>query len=231
MLTLLDNKLWFPPQDKALKDPNGLLAIGGDLSAERLLLAYTMGIFPWFEEDQPLLWWSPDPRAVLAPEDLHVSRSLAKLAKRAPYRLTINTAFAQVISQCRQLREQKEGTWITRDIEAAYCQLHSQGHAHSIEVWQGSELVAGLYGMNLGQLFCGESMFHRVDNGSKLAMLALCRHFSRYGGTLIDCQLPNLHLMSLGVGTCDRADFLKALHKLQGLPLREGCWQPGELTF
>lgn len=231
MLTLLDNKLWFPHPDKALQDPNGLLAIGGDLSPDRLLLAYSMGIFPWFEEDQPLLWWSPDPRAVIAPDDLHVSRSLAKLAKRAPYRLTVNTAFAEVIRHCRQLREHKEGTWITRDIEAAYCQLHQAGHAHSIEVWQGDTLVAGLYGINLGQLFCGESMFHLVDNGSKLAMLALCRHFSRYGGTLVDCQLPNPHLMSLGVRAWHRDDFLSKLQTLQRLPLREGCWQLGELTL
>ena len=231
MLTLLDHELWFPPPDKALQEPNGLLAIGGDLRPERLLLAYQLGIFPWFEEDQPLLWWSPDPRAVIAPEELHVSRSLAKLAKRAPYRLTINTAFAQVISQCRQLREHKEGTWITPAIEAAYCQLHSQGHAHSIEVWQGEELVAGLYGINLGQLFCGESMFHRVDNGSKLAMLALCRHFARHGGRLIDCQLPNPHLMSLGVRAWHRRDFLPTLQSLQRRPLDDACWQPGELTL
>ena len=231
MLTLLDHKLWFPSPHQALQDPSGLLAIGGDLSPERLLLAYTMGIFPWFEQDQPILWWSPDPRAVIAPDKLHVSRSLAKLAKRSPYRLTINTAFTQVIRHCRQLREHKEGTWITADIEAAYCQLHQQGHAHSIEVWQGSQLVAGLYGINLGQIFCGESMFHLVDNGSKLAMLALCRHFSRYGGALIDCQLPNPHLMSLGVDTWPRSDFLPRLQALQGLALREGCWQAGELTL
>lgn len=195
------------------------------------MLAYSMGIFPWFEQDQPLLWWSPDPRAIIAPDDLHVSRSLAKLVKRAPYRLTINTAFDQVIRHCRQLREHQEGTWITQDIEAAYCQLHRQGHAHSIEVWQGSQLVAGLYGINLGQLFCGESMFHLVDNGSKLAMLALCRHFSRYGGRLIDCQLPNPHLMSLGVRTCLRADFLTTLKALQTKTLQNGCWQPGELIL
>lgn len=231
MLTLLDHQLWFPPPSQALADPNGLLAIGGDLSPERLLLAYTMGIFPWFEQDQPLLWWSPDPRAIIAPEDLHVSRSLAKLAKRAPYKLTINTAFFQVIQACRELREHNEGTWITADIADAYCQLHENGHAHSIEVWQGEHLVAGLYGVNLGQLFCGESMFHRVDNGSKLAMLGLCRHFSRYGGALVDCQLPNPHLASLGVTTCSRADFLDTLKLLQQQPLLPGCWQPGELML
>ncbi|MDX1269182.1 MAG: leucyl/phenylalanyl-tRNA--protein transferase, partial [Oceanisphaera sp.] len=170
MLTLLDHRLWFPDPALALNDPDGLLAMGGDLSSERLLLAYRMGIFPWFDQSQPLLWWSPDPRAVLEPEQLYISRSLAKLARRNQYRLTLNTAFDQVIRACRQLRENREGTWITPGIEQAYCRLHQQGHAHSVEVWQDDSLVAGLYGIALGKLFCGESMFHRVDNGSKLAM-------------------------------------------------------------
>ncbi|GGB38991.1 leucyl/phenylalanyl-tRNA--protein transferase [Oceanisphaera marina] len=231
MLTLLDNQLWFPPPTQALQEPNGLLAVGGDLSPARLLLAYQMGIFPWFEQDQPMLWWSPDPRAIVAPDQLHVSRSLAKLARRKHYRLTINTAFEQVIHACRSLREHKEGTWITADIERAYCQLHRQGHAHSVEVWQENQLVAGLYGISLGTLFCGESMFHRVDNGSKLAMLGLCRHFRRYGGELVDCQLPNPHLMSLGVQTWPRSRFLHKLKKLQQEPLISGCWQSGELVL
>lgn len=231
MLTLLDHSLWFPHPNQALKDPNGLLAIGGDLSPERLLLAYSMGIFPWFEQDQPFLWWSPDPRALLEPQQLHVSRSLAKFVKRAPYRVTKNTAFAQVIHHCSQLRKDQEGTWITADIEAAYCQLHQAGHAHSIEVWQGEVLVAGLYGINLGQLFCGESMFHLVPNGSKLALLALCRHFARHGGKLIDCQLPNPHLLSLGVTTAPRSHFLKQLSLLQNQALTPECWQQGEITL
>ncbi|MHA6963422.1 leucyl/phenylalanyl-tRNA--protein transferase [Zobellella denitrificans] len=231
MLTLLDEHLWFPDPMLALDEPNGLLAMGGDLSPERLLLAYRMGIFPWFDQSQPLLWWSPDPRAVLDPASLHVSRSLAKLARQGRYRLTINTAFEQVIGQCRQLRERREGTWITPGIEKAYCRLHHQGQAHSIEVWQQDRLVAGLYGLGLGRLFCGESMFHRVDNGSKLAMLGLCRHFARHGGRLIDCQLPNPHLLSLGVTTWPRARFLRKLKELQQQPLALSCWQPGELTL
>ncbi|WP_375057717.1 leucyl/phenylalanyl-tRNA--protein transferase [Zobellella sp. DQSA1] len=231
MLTLLDDRLWFPDPELALEEPNGLLAIGGDLSPKRLLLAYRMGIFPWFDQSQPLLWWSPDPRAVLEPTRLHVSRSLAKLARRGPYRLTINIAFEQVIRHCRQLRERHEGTWITPGIEQAYCRLHHQGQAHSIEVWQDEQLVAGLYGIGIGKLFCGESMFHRVDNGSKLAMLGLCRHFSRHGGALVDCQLPNSHLLSLGVITWPRLRFLHKLKELQQQPLAQSCWQPGELIL
>lgn len=231
MLTLLDDRLWFPDPELALEEPNGLLAIGGDLSPERLLLAYRMGIFPWFDQSQPLLWWSPDPRAVLEPSRLHVSRSLAKLARRGHYRLTINTAFEQVIRHCRQLREGREGTWITPGIEQAYCRLHHQGQAHSIEVWRDEQLVAGLYGIGIGKLFCGESMFHRVDNGSKLAMLGLCRHFSRHGGALVDCQLPNSHLLSLGVITWPRLRFLRKLKELQQQSLAQSCWQPGELVL
>ncbi|WP_445397289.1 leucyl/phenylalanyl-tRNA--protein transferase [Zobellella sp. An-6] len=231
MLTLLDERLWFPDPMLALDEPNGLLAMGGDLSPERLLLAYRMGIFPWFDQSQPLLWWSPDPRAVLEPELLYVSRSLTKLARQGRYRLTINTAFEQVIRQCRLLRERREGTWITPGIEKAYCRLHHQGQAHSIEVWQQDQLVAGLYGLGLGTLFCGESMFHRVDNGSKLAMLGLCRHFARHGGRLIDCQLPNPHLLSLGVITWPRTRFLHKLKELQQQPLALSCWQPGELVL
>ncbi len=232
MLTLLDNRLWFPEPSLALRDPDGLLAVGGDLSPERLLLAYRMGIFPWYDQSQPLLWWSPDPRAVLEPDKLHVSRSLARLARRGQYRLTVNTAFEQVIRHCRQLRETQEaGTWITPGIEQAYCRLHQLGHAHSVEVWQQEQLVAGLYGIGLGKLFCGESMFHRVDNGSKLAMLGLCRHLHRHGGELIDCQLPNPHLMSLGVTSWPRSRFLHKLKELQQQPLTQGCWQSGELTL
>ncbi|WP_298719306.1 leucyl/phenylalanyl-tRNA--protein transferase [uncultured Oceanisphaera sp.] len=231
MLTLLDNRLWFPDPALALNDPDGLLAMGGDLSCDRLLLAYRMGIFPWFDQSQPLLWWSPDPRAVLEPAQLHISRSLAKLARRNQYHFTLNTAFDRVIRACRQLRENREGTWITPGIEQAYCRLHRQGHAHSVEVWQEDSLVAGLYGIALGKLFCGESMFHRVDNGSKLAMLALCRHLSLHGGELVDCQLPNPHLMSLGVTSWPRTRFLHKLKELQQQPLTHGCWQPGELML
>ncbi|MBM7455842.1 leucyl/phenylalanyl-tRNA--protein transferase [Oceanisphaera litoralis] len=232
MLTLLDNRLWFPDPSQALIEPNGLLAVGGDLSPERLLLAYRMGIFPWYDQSQPLLWWSPDPRAVLEPDKLHISRSLARLARRGQYRLTVNTAFEQVIRACRQLRETQEaGTWITAGIEQAYCRLHQLGHAHSIEVWQGERLVAGLYGIGLGTLFCGESMFHRVDNGSKLAMLGLCRHLHRHGGELIDCQLPTPHLMSLGATSWPRSRFLHKLKERQQQPLSQGCWQSGELTL
>lgn len=231
MLTLLNHTLWFPDPQQALDDPNGLLAVGGDLSPDRLLLAYQMGIFPWFDKSQPLLWWSPDPRAVLEPERLHISRSLAKLARSRRFKVTLNTAFEHVIHACRSLREHRQGTWITREIELAYGELHRAGHAHSIEVWQGHDLVGGLYGLNLGALFCGESMFHRVDNASKIAMLALCRHFANHGGRLIDCQLPNTHLLSLGAITWPRQRFLHKLKVLQQQPLTGDCWQPGELRL
>jgi leucyl/phenylalanyl-tRNA--protein transferase len=230
-LTQLDERLWFPDPAQALAEPEGLLAIGGDLSPPRLLLAYRMGIFPWFDNSQPLLWWSPNPRAVLEPDRLHVSRSLAKLARRGRYRLSVNLAFDEVIHQCRAQREARQGTWITPAIKQAYCRLHRLGHAHSLEVWQDDTLVAGLYGIGLGQLFCGESMFNLVDNGAKLAMLALCRHFAAQGGRLIDCQLPNPHLMSLGVTAWPRDRFLRKLKELQQQPISVSCWQPGELTL
>nr|WP_198650243.1 leucyl/phenylalanyl-tRNA--protein transferase [Oceanimonas marisflavi] len=230
-LTQLDERLWFPDPSTALDDPEGLLAVGGDLRPERLLLAYRMGIFPWFDESQPPLWWSPSPRAVLVPGELHVSRSLAKLARRQRYRLTVNHAFEEVIHYCRELREAGPGTWITPDIERNYCRLHHMGHAHSVEVWDGQRLVAGLYGIGLGRLFCGESMFHRVSNGSKLAMLGLCRHFAAHGGELVDCQLPNPHLQSLGVTSWPRSRFLHKLKELQHAPISARCWQPSELSL
>lgn len=230
-LTQLDQRLWFPDPETALHDPEGLLAIGGDLQPERLLLAYRMGIFPWYDQSQPPLWWSPDPRAVIEPDRLHVSRSLAKLSRQQKYRITVNHAFESVIHHCRVLREDGPGTWITPDIQHNYCRLHHQGHAHSVEVWDDQQLVAGLYGISLGKLFCGESMFHLVNNGSKLAMLALCRHFSRQGGQLIDCQLPNPHLHSLGVTSWPRSHFLHKLKELQTEPVSASCWQPQELSI
>lgn len=230
-LTQLNETLWFPDPATALKEPDGLLAVGGDLRPERLLLAYRMGIFPWYDQSQPPLWWSPDPRAVISPDTLYVSRSMARLARKQRYRLTVNHAFEAVIRHCRELREDGPGTWITPDIEHNYCRLHHQGHAHSIEVWDEQRLVAGLYGIGLGRLFCGESMFHLVSNGSKLAMLALCRHFAHYGGALIDCQLPNPHLQSLGVKSWPRSRFLHKLRELQTQSVSALCWQSQELSL
>jgi leucyl/phenylalanyl-tRNA---protein transferase len=191
-LTQLDDELyWFPDPVHALEEPNGLLAIGGDLSPERLLAAYHKGIFPWNEPHQPILWWSPDPRGVIRPHHLHLGRTLRKLLRTTPFDISVNCAFDEVITACAGPRRTASGTWISAPMIRAYQQLHRQGHAHSIEIWQRGELQAGLYGLSLGSLFCGESMFSRIDNGAKFAMIALCRHFARNGGTLIDCQMQN----------------------------------------
>ena len=202
----------FPAVSSALAEPNGLLAIGGDLSPARLAAAYAQGIFPWFSDGDPILWWSPDPRAVIFVDRLHISRSLRKFARQRPYTYSINKSFAQVMRGCIEQRQHTDGTWITEEMFAAYCQLHQQGIAHSIEVWQGDTLVGGLYGILQGHMFCGESMFHRADNASKLALLALVRHLEVAGLRLIDCQIPNPHLSSLGAETIPRARFIDYLN-------------------
>ncbi|SUB82984.1 leucyl/phenylalanyl-tRNA--protein transferase [Pragia fontium] len=217
----------FPPVDYALNDPNGLLALGGDLSPQRLISAYQNGIFPWFSSDDPILWWSPDPRAVLIPQQLHISRSMAKFIKKTPLSVTINQAFEQVISACSSERD--EGTWIDLSIQQSYCQLHQQGIAHSVEVWHEGDLVGGLYGVEQGALFCGESMFSRQTNASKLALYAFCCHFLSYGGKLIDCQILNDHTESLGAMEIPRADYLQFLYKLQQESLPQACWTSQKL--
>ncbi|MCA7012027.1 leucyl/phenylalanyl-tRNA--protein transferase [Dickeya dadantii] len=219
--------LQFPNPETALRDPNGLLAYGGDLSPERLLSAYRQGIFPWFSPGEPILWWCPDPRAVLFPAQFHLSRSMKKFMRRSDYRVTLNQAFEAVISACASERE--EGTWIGRDIVRAYIQLHLSGLAHSVEVWRGAELVGGLYGIAQGALFCGESMFSRADNASKYALAAFMQHFVRHGGQLIDCQVLNDHTASLGAGDIPRREFLNALNRLQQAALIDGCWYPQSL--
>lgn len=214
---LSHNVLRFPALHRALAEPNGLLAVGGDLSVERLLLAYRSGIFPWFSEGDPIIWWSPDPRGVIFPDRIHVSRSLRKFARRIDYTYSINQAFEQVISGCIEQRAELEGTWITDDMYEAYCDLHDHGHAHSIEVWHHGELAGGLYGVLQGTIFCGESMFHRADNASKLALLALRHHLLPAGLSLIDCQMPNPHLLTLGAEAIAREQFVSLLEQgLQG---------------
>ncbi len=199
----------FPSPELALREPNGLLALGGDLTAPRLLAAYQRGIFPWFNPGEMILWWSPDPRAVLFPEDLHISRSMRRFIRHCPYRFTLNHAFADVISACATERD--EGTWIGRDVQQAYCQLHALGHAHSLEVWLENELVGGLYGVAVGAVFCGESMFSRADNASKSALMVFCHHFTQHGGELIDCQVLNAHTASLGAVEIPRNFFFAAV--------------------
>ncbi|UCZ84606.1 leucyl/phenylalanyl-tRNA--protein transferase [Pseudomonas sp. L5B5] len=208
MLTWLQrNNLDFPPLEKAMREPNGLLAAGGDLSAERLVQAYRHGCFPWFSEGQPILWWSPDPRTVLFPDELHVSRSLGKLLRKQRYQVTFDQDFAAVISACAAPRTYADGTWISEAMQQAYLRLHRQGHAHSVEVWDQGTLVGGLYGLAMGQLFFGESMFSRADNASKVGFATLVEQLKAWGFVLVDCQMPTDHLHSLGARAITRTEF------------------------
>ncbi len=202
----------FPPAD--LAEDGGLLAVGGDLRAERLLLAYSMGIFPWFNENDPILWWSPDPRFVLELTELRVSRSLEKIRRKGTFRVTFDRNFHQVIEACGEIRRQTgEGTWITPQMRNSYLHLHERGYAHSVEVWQGDLLAGGLYGVCLGRCFFGESMFFRVSNASKIALAALVERLKERDFELLDCQMPNEHLTSLGARGIPRAIFLQRLRR------------------
>ena len=205
----------FPDPATALDEPDGLLAIGGNLKPATLLSAYSQGIFPWYEKGQPLLWWSPDPRAVIAPGELRISRSLRKSLRQPHWKITTDQAFTEVMRACAQPRSYSEGTWITDHMIAAYTELHRQGHAHSIEVWQQEQLVGGLYGIAVGGVFCGESMFSLETNASKVAMVQLEQLVQQQGFELIDCQLPNPHLQSLGAKPISRTEFLVQLSQLK----------------
>jgi len=210
-LHVLDNKLWFPPVQDAL--PDGLLAIGGDLSVQRLLLAYRKGIFPWFNGDIPM-WWSPDPRFVLFPDELKVSKSMKVLLKRNAFEFTTNKAFSDVIKACKEKeRKDQSGTWITNDVEAGYKNLHKQGHALSVEVWQNGQLAGGLYGIRMGNLFFGESMFSNVSNASKYAFIKFVEVLQTEGVVLIDCQVYTEHLESLGARMIERNEFIKYINE------------------
>lgn len=198
----------FPPVDLALREPNGLLAAGGDLSPARLLDAYAHGIFPWYSDEDPLLWWSPDPRMVLYTRELHVSRSLRKTLRSARFTVTLDTAFSDVMLGCAAPREDQEGTWITTEMRAAYARLAALGYAHSAETWLDGELVGGLYGVSIGRMFYGESMFARTTDASKVAFVALVRQLERWGFPLIDCQMSTGHLRSLGARDVPRRQFL-----------------------
>ncbi|CAG9296567.1 leucyl/phenylalanyl-tRNA--protein transferase [Celerinatantimonas diazotrophica] len=223
-LHVLADDLWFPDIEQALDEPDGLLAIGGDLAPQRLIYAYQNAIFPWFDDHQPILWWSPSTRAILAPKEAHVSKSMKKWLKKTPFKVSVNLAFAQVMDGCADRTQ--EGTWITDEMKSAYIDLHQQGFAHSIEIWDDERLVGGLYGVNIGQIYCGESMFHRETNASKMAFIYLADLFGRYGGQYIDAQMPTEHLQSLGVISCSRANFLKYVRQYRNQPLQPGCWEP-----
>ena len=204
---LLDDEIIFP--DPALAEEDGLLAIGGDLRPERLVLAYNYGIFPWFNEDDPICWYAPHERCVIYPERVKLSKSMAKVLKSNVFRLSFDEAFASVIGHCATVaRRDQPGTWITGQMQQAYIRLHELGYAHSVEVWQGEQLVGGLYGVQINNVFCGESMFSLVSNASKTALIWLCQEG---GYTLIDCQLPNDHLMSLGAEMISRDAYQEIL--------------------
>ncbi|BCA55122.1 Leucyl/phenylalanyl-tRNA--protein transferase [Nitrospira sp. KM1] len=218
--------LRFPPVE--LASPEGLIAVGGDLRTGRLLEAYRHGIFPWYNEDQPILWWSPDPRAVLFPERLHVSRSLERTFRRNLFDITFDTCFRDVMLQCAGPRPQypEGGTWITPDMIEAYCALHNAGYAHSVETWRSGRLVGGLYGVALGGAFYGESMFSRIDDASKVALVRLVRQLCTWGFQIFDCQQPSPHVMRLGAEEIPRREFIGHLKTALALPDRRGAWTP-----
>ena len=209
----------FPPVDQALIEPNGLLAAGADLSPERLLDAYARGIFPWFNEEDPVLWWSPDPRMVLFPRELHVSRTLRRAIRSHQFSVTLDRAFDAVVDGCAAPRSNQDGTWITADMMSAYARLAELGYAHSVEVWASGQLVGGLYGVALGRVFYGESMFSRRSEASKVALAYLARQLDRWNFVLIDCQMATCHLASLGAREIARDEFLRRVHA--------GAVQPG----
>jgi leucyl/phenylalanyl-tRNA--protein transferase len=201
----------FPDPATALDDPNGLLAFGGDLRPARLLAAYQLGVFPWYQEPQPILWWSPDPRAVLFPPAIHISRSLRRLLRQGRYRVSMDCAFDDVVAACSEATDKRPDTWITPAMRHAYGRLHQLGHAHSVEVWADQELVGGLYGVARGRVFFGESMFSRRDSASKVALVHLCGQLQRWGFALIDCQVGNDHTYAMGAVDVERAEFLRLL--------------------
>jgi len=201
----------FPDVELALHEPDGLLAVGGALSEEWLLQAYRRGIFPWYGPGQPILWWAPDPRLVLSPGQLHVSRSLAKVIRKGRYTVTLDTAFADVVAACAEPRPGQSGTWITPEMREAYIKLHHTGYAHSVECWHEGELAGGLYGVAIGRIFFGESMFARHSNASKVAFVALVRQLARWEFRLIDCQVHTGHLASLGATAVSRQAFTAIL--------------------
>lgn len=212
-LHVLTAALSFPEVNQA--DKFGLLAVGGDLSPERLLLAYRSGIFPWFEDSEPILWWSPKNRMVLYPNELVISKSMRNVINRDLFKVTFNESFREVIINCQQSkRKGQKGTWITDDMVEAYCRLHVMGYAKSVEVWQNGSLVGGLYGIDLGHVFCGESMFSKVSNASKMAFVALSKRLELQHYQLLDCQLHNAHLESLGCREIPRDDFMKVLQSM-----------------
>ena len=215
----------FPPVDEALSEPDGLLAVGGDLSPERLLAAYRRGVFPWYSGDQPILWWSPATRTVFDTANVHVPRRLARWLRGCTWEIRADSAFAEVVRACAAPRAHERGTWITADMLAAYQCLHAIGHAHSVEAWDGKYLVGGIYGVSIGRMFFGESMFSAVTNGSKVALLALCHALHKGGYPLLDAQVASDHLFTLGAHEMPRASFCARVAELTGHADAEDLWR------
>ncbi|MCK5437829.1 MAG: leucyl/phenylalanyl-tRNA--protein transferase [Desulfobulbaceae bacterium] len=219
----LTESIIFPPPELARSD--GLLAIGGDLSEARLLLAYEQGIFPWYSQGEPILWWAPSPRLVLEPNQFRISKRLAREIRKDTFKITMDQAFSEVITECADIRvEQDEGTWITNEMKSAYVRLHGLGYAHSVECWQEGKLAGGLYGVSLGTVFFGESMFSRVSNSSKTALATLARILTEWKFDMIDCQITTSHLLSLGAQQINGREFYTRLQKYVRLPTRRGKW-------
>lgn len=223
----LIDQIVFPPPEEA--EPDGLLAVGGDLSSERLLLAYQLGIFPWYSERQPILWWSPDPRLVLEPEEFHVSRRLRQILNKGVFKVTFDQAFESVIRACASApRPGQDGTWITPEMQEAYIRLYKEGFAHSVESWLNGELAGGIYGVSLGRCFFGESMFSQKSNGSKVALARLVERLKAWKFSMLDAQMPTRHMISLGAKEIPRAAFLKRLKEALRSATIRGKW-PAEL--
>jgi leucyl/phenylalanyl-tRNA--protein transferase len=225
-LPQLDGDIWFPPVQRALRDPDGLLAFGGDLSSTRILAAYRRGIFPWYQEGEPILWWSPDPRGIVIPHEIHISSSMRKVLNRADFDIHMDTDFGGVMRGCAAYTSKRRSTWITPAMYNAYCELHRLGHAHSIEIWRDGKLVGGLYGVAIGAVFCGESMFSRVENASKIVLIKLCQQLRQWGFAVIDCQLGSDHLRSMGAREISRVQYLRLLeqHADRALPVNGAAW-------
>jgi leucyl/phenylalanyl-tRNA--protein transferase len=225
MIPWLTSDLSFPPPELALIEPNGLLALGGDLSCKRLIQAYSQGIFPWFNEDEPILWWSPDPRMVLFPAELKISRSLRKALQKHDYRISVDCSFDQVIAACAMPRRNQSGTWVNPGMIQAYQELHRMGHAHSVETWMDGKLAGGLYGVALGGVFFGESMFSRSTNASKIAFVHLVKQLARWRFGIIDCQMKTAHLASLGAREIPRREFTRTVEELIHYAGKERMWR------
>ncbi|TQV87654.1 leucyl/phenylalanyl-tRNA--protein transferase [Aliikangiella coralliicola] len=231
MLPYLSTDISFPPVEQALDDPNGLLAAGADLSSERLIQAYSQGIFPWYSPGEPILWWSPDPRTVFFVNHFKIHKSVKKTLRKSQLTVTLNFNFKETVKRCSRPRSAENGTWITKEMIEAYCELHRLGKAHSLEVWQGNQLVGGIYGVVTGGVFCGESMFSEISNGSKIALSCLARYLKQLDFKLIDCQIENPHLMKLGASNISRKLYLSLLHSSSQQTWDSQQWQPQRLHW